>query len=101
VCVHLATWAVYANVAWFDKEYLLDFLNMTAYHVCVLIWFYYLLRPDRRAVTVGRDFSDSRAPASSSVGKILGGLLALKSPILGVSLLRITNKRKALVTFRA
>jgi len=26
-----------------DKRVLLDFVNMATYHVCVLIWFYYLL----------------------------------------------------------
>ena len=30
---------------------LLDFLNMATYHVCVLIWFYYLLIPEKSAAT--------------------------------------------------
>jgi len=45
-CVHLATWAVMANGGLAespDKRVLLDFVNMATYHVCVLIWFYYLL----------------------------------------------------------
>jgi len=29
---------------WFEKEYFLDFLNMTAYHVWAPIWF--LLSPE-------------------------------------------------------
>lgn len=47
-CVHLATWAVMANGAVSNSgRYVLDFVNMATYHVCVLIWFYYLLIPDR------------------------------------------------------
>ncbi len=49
-CVHLATWAVMANGGMMDKRHLLDFLNMATYHICVLIWFYYLLVP-RKVVT--------------------------------------------------
>jgi hypothetical protein len=44
-CVHLSTWAVMASGRLPDKRDLLDFLNMATYHVCVLIWFYYLLVP--------------------------------------------------------
>ena len=29
------------------NEYILDFVNMATYHVCVLIWFYYLLVPQK------------------------------------------------------
>ena len=50
-CVHLATWAVMANGGMMDKRHLLDFLNMATYHVCVLIWFYYLLLPQKSAIT--------------------------------------------------
>jgi len=46
-CEHLATWAVMANGGLIDKRYLLDFLNMATYHVCVLVWFYYLLVPQK------------------------------------------------------
>jgi uncharacterized membrane protein len=49
--VHLATWAVMANGGLPHKSYLLDFLNMATYHVCVLIWFYYLLVPQKAATT--------------------------------------------------
>lgn len=42
-CVHLATWAVMANGGLKEKRELLDFLNMATFHVCVLIWSYYLL----------------------------------------------------------
>jgi hypothetical protein len=50
-CVHLATWAVAANGGMADKRYLLDFLNMATYHLCVLIWFYYLLVPQKKPTT--------------------------------------------------
>ena len=43
-CVHLATWAAMANGHLPDAtRYRLDFLNMAAYHVSILIWYYYLL----------------------------------------------------------
>jgi hypothetical protein len=48
-CVHLATWAMMANgVAPNSARYVFDFLNMAAYHVCVLIWYYYLLIATRK-----------------------------------------------------
>jgi hypothetical protein len=50
-CVHLADWAVTSSGALLDKRYLLDFLNMATYHLCVLIWFYYLLVPQKSATT--------------------------------------------------
>ncbi len=50
-CIHLADWAVTSSGAFLDKRYLLDFLNMATYHICVLIWFYYLLVPQKSATT--------------------------------------------------
>jgi hypothetical protein len=47
--VHLATWAMMANGGLSGSRYLLDFLNMATYHVCVLIWMYYLLVPQKVA----------------------------------------------------
>jgi hypothetical protein len=45
-CVHLATWAVMANLGVSNAvRYYLDFLNMGTYHICVLIWFYFLMDP--------------------------------------------------------
>ena len=47
-CVHLATWALLANGGLPEsKKVLLDFVNMGTYHACVLIWFYYLLFPQK------------------------------------------------------
>jgi hypothetical protein len=47
-CVHLATWAIISNGGLPNlKRVILDFANMGTYHVCVLIWFYYLLLPER------------------------------------------------------
>lgn len=46
--VHLATWTVIANAS--PSEHtrrLLDLLNMATYHVSVLIWFYYVLVPQK------------------------------------------------------
>jgi hypothetical protein len=50
-CQHLAAWAIEAGVALPDHGVLLDFLNMATYHVCVLIWFYYLLVPQKVSAT--------------------------------------------------
>jgi len=50
-CEHMAAWALSASGAWLGKSYLLDFLNMATYQVCVLIWFYYLLVPEKVATT--------------------------------------------------
>jgi hypothetical protein len=48
-CLHLATWAVVANAGPSSRERtLLAFLNMATYHVCVLIWYYYLLVPEKK-----------------------------------------------------
>jgi hypothetical protein len=47
-CVHLATWAVIANASPSEQtRTLFAFLNMGTYHVCVLIWLYYVLVPQR------------------------------------------------------
>jgi hypothetical protein len=51
-CVHLSTWALIANGNFSDSyRILLVFLNMATYHVCVLIWFYYLLVPKKSPTT--------------------------------------------------
>jgi len=47
-CVHLGTWAILANGGLpVSKRSAFDFLNMATYHVCVLIWFYYVLVPQK------------------------------------------------------
>jgi hypothetical protein len=50
-CEHLGAWALTASGMLVDKPYLLDFPNMATYHVCVLIWCYYLLIPEKSAKT--------------------------------------------------
>jgi hypothetical protein len=49
--VHLAYWGLMADWLFGQKSYFLDFLVMAAYQVCVLIWFYYLLVPQKNATT--------------------------------------------------
>jgi hypothetical protein len=47
-CEHLATWAVIANAS--PSEHtrtLFGFLGMATYHLCVLVWLYYVLTPER------------------------------------------------------
>jgi hypothetical protein len=47
-CVHLATWSLVANAGLSAQaRTILDLINMATYHVCVLIWFYYLLVPGK------------------------------------------------------
>jgi len=50
-CEHLAAWATIASGILASKSGLLDFLNMATYHVCVLIWIYYLLVAQKKVVT--------------------------------------------------
>ena len=50
-CQHMGAWAVMASGAWVDSRRLVEFLNMATYHLCVLIWFYYLLVPQKKATT--------------------------------------------------
>lgn len=51
-CLNLAVWAVIANGGLPDQtRYLLDFVAMAAYHLCVLIWYYYLLVPQKAIVS--------------------------------------------------
>jgi hypothetical protein len=50
-CAYLAHWALMAEWLLGQKSYLLDFAIMATYHVCVLIWFYYLLVPQKIATT--------------------------------------------------
>jgi hypothetical protein len=47
-CEYLAVWAIVANGApSAHGETLLSLVDMATYHLCVLIWFYYLLVPQR------------------------------------------------------
>jgi hypothetical protein len=47
-CVHLAAWAIIANAGLSNTaRYHLDFFSMATYHVCILIWYYYLLVPEK------------------------------------------------------
>lgn len=49
--VYLGHWALLAGWLLGQKTYILDFVIMATYHVCVLIWCYYLLVPQRNAAT--------------------------------------------------
>jgi hypothetical protein len=50
-CQHLASRAVEVSVALPDNGVVFDFLNMATYHVCVLMWCYYLLVPQKKPAT--------------------------------------------------
>jgi hypothetical protein len=49
--VYLAHWALMTEWLFGQKSYLLDFFTMASYHVCVLIWCYYLLVPLKKPTT--------------------------------------------------
>ncbi len=50
-CEHLGAWAVIANASPSDRtRTIVDFLNMATFHVCVLIWFYYVLVPSKAVI---------------------------------------------------
>lgn len=46
--VYLAYWGLMADWLFGQKSYLLDFLIMATYQVCILIWFYFLLIPQEK-----------------------------------------------------
>jgi hypothetical protein len=47
-CVHLATWATIANASPSERaRTLFAFLNMGTFHLCVLIWLYYVVVPQK------------------------------------------------------
>jgi len=48
-CVHLATWAIRANFGVVRNSNLLDIANLATSHVVVLMWYYYLLIPQKVA----------------------------------------------------
>jgi len=57
-CVHLSTFAIIANVS-LARAYLADFVNMSLYHLCVLIWCYYLLSGASRGMGTNNTVADS------------------------------------------
>jgi hypothetical protein len=50
-CIYLVYWALTAEWLLGGRSYLLDFLLMATYHLCVLIWCYYLLVPQKKPTT--------------------------------------------------
>ena len=59
-CVHLATWAALANAGLTDSvRSILDFVNLATTHIAVLIWYYYLLVPQKAVVKSAVPLPDS------------------------------------------
>ena len=46
-CVHLAAWGVMANGGLPEKRSVIDIFKMATFHGCVLLWYYYLLIPQK------------------------------------------------------
>jgi hypothetical protein len=55
---YLAHWALMADWLLGQKSVLLDFVIMATYQVCVLIWFYYLLVPQKSVTTSAAPLPD-------------------------------------------
>jgi hypothetical protein len=49
--LNMAYWALTTEWLLRQKSYLLDFASMAAYQACVLIWFYFLLVPQKHVIT--------------------------------------------------
>jgi hypothetical protein len=63
-CEHMATWSIMATGALpYSRFPLLDFLNMATYHICVLIWCYYLLIPQKKPITSAADLPENNLAA--------------------------------------
>ncbi len=100
-CVGLGIFAICANGIFFEKRYLLDFLEMGTYHICVLIWFYFLLSPAQPFTVADRETHLERMSRSD------GGwtrphnrvwMASMRESILAI-LLRIPNNAESEVTF--
>ncbi|HEY6339640.1 MAG TPA: hypothetical protein VIW68_14200 [Candidatus Sulfotelmatobacter sp.] len=66
--VQLSTWAFLANVNLSNStRHLIDLVNMSAYHVCVLIWLYYVLTTPKWTPKATRYDPDHRLVAYSMV----------------------------------
>jgi hypothetical protein len=59
-CEHLALWALVAGGIVRNRVWI-DFANMATYHLAVLIWYYYLLVPEKSASSKPRN-EDIRPP---------------------------------------
>lgn len=71
-CVHLAAWAIVANAGLENStRYHLDFGSMAVYHLCVLIWYFYLLVPQSAPLAAASDDSPGSLPASGPHGQDL------------------------------
>jgi hypothetical protein len=75
-CVGLGVFAVCAGEVVFKGRYLLDILDMGTYHVCVLIWFHYLLWPPGRealgAISESVKMHPSPSSAAARGNRLLG-----------------------------
>jgi hypothetical protein len=72
-CVGLGVIAIYANRIFFAGRYLLDFLNAGTYHLCVLIWFYYLLSPESRSPASVKSHLSPHPKMMSQIRQLFGG----------------------------
>ncbi len=60
-CVHLAIWALAANGNLSSRyRVFLDFPIMATYHLCVLIWYYFLLVPEKKFSSISKREDPSR-----------------------------------------
>jgi hypothetical protein len=91
-CVGLGVFATHANGAFLKARYLLDFVDGGTYHMCVLIWFYYLLGSNMRgkASVSPLEVNKSAQDAPTSPAHEIGDKRGLTRGLLRY-LLRIPN----------
>jgi hypothetical protein len=66
-CEHLATWSILTNAdPSAHQRTLIDFLNMGTFHLSVLIWYWYLLKPEKKMTRTERP-ADPPSPSSEDV----------------------------------
>jgi hypothetical protein len=101
-CVGLGIFAICANGIFFKNRYLLDYLEMGTYHICVLIWFYFLLSAGPHTLAIGEARREAdpfrrRLDATVQQGSDGSPYPRIDFPVL----LRIPNNTRSEVTFTA
>jgi len=80
-CVGLAVFAISANGIKPQRYYLMDFFNMSVYHGCVVMWWYYLLScPASPRIEAPQSLSFSTSSSGDSDSHLVRRLLPARIP---------------------